>query len=229
MRSIRADEVPGVIRRRSAAIIVTVILMDAVLETYGTADFTAWPVAEPPQDGILALSGQMSPAEVGTAMAVVFSYAGIPTAPISDLHHLLDRHLAEAETLLAPGGLRVRDTATNAEILPGCCCGLESWREWRDVLRKQHIWLGHDPDTGLEYIAGAVRLKQEPRSPLSPMHEVEIRLDDLPALLTTVHLRLQGFLGLVGRWASETTPRAADRLVTVFDENFEITGPLELG
>ncbi|MET9251677.1 hypothetical protein [Nonomuraea sp. NPDC003709] len=205
--------------------------MDAVLETDGTADFTAWPVAEPATDKILVLSGRMSPAEVGTAMAVIFSYADIPTAPISDLHHLLDRHLADAEALIAPGGLRIRDTATNAEILPGCCCGLENWREWRNVLHKQGIWLGHDPDTELEYIAGAVRLRQESgsRSLPSPTHEVEIQLDDLPALLATVHLRLQGFLSLVGRWASETTPRAADRLVTILDENFEINGPLELG
>ncbi|MGW0197399.1 hypothetical protein [Nonomuraea sp. NPDC003201] len=205
--------------------------MDAVLETYGTADFTAWPVAEPATDNILVLSGQMSRAEVGTAMAVIFSCADIPTEPISDLHHLLDRHLADAEALIAPGGLRIRDTATNAEILPGCCCGLENWREWRDVLHKQGIWLGHGPDTELEHIAGAVRLSQESgaRSLPSRTHEVEIQLDDLPALLATVHLRLQGFLSLVGRWARQTTPRAADRLVTVLDENFEINGPLELG
>lgn len=210
---------------------MNVIRIDAVLETDGTADFTAWPVAEPAKDGILALSGQMSPAEVGAAIAVIFRYGDIPTVPISDLHHLLDRHLADAEALLAPGGLRVMDTATNAEILPGCCCGLETWREWRNVLHKKDIWLGHDPDTDLEYIAGAVRLRQEPgpRSLPSPKHEVEIQLDDLPALLTEVRLRLQGFLSLVGRWANEITPRAADRLVTVLDENFEINGPLELG
>ncbi|MFI6601417.1 hypothetical protein ACIBHX_34650 [Nonomuraea sp. NPDC050536] len=208
-----------------------VIVIDAVLETGATTGFTAWPVAEPAKDRFLALSGQMSQAEVGTAMAVIFRYGDIPTAPISDLHDLLDRHLAEAEALLAPGGLRVRDATANAEILPGCCCGLESWREWRNVLHKKDIWLGHDPGTDLEYLAGVVRLQQEsdPRALHSPNHEVEIHLDDLPALLATVHLRLQGFLGLVHQWASETTPRAADRLVAILDENFEISSPLELG
>lgn len=207
---------------------MTVILMDAVLETHETAGFTAWPIAEPPRDGILALSGRLSPAEVGTAMAAIFSYGDLPTAPISDLHRLLDEHLADAGALLAPGGLRVTDPATGAEILPGCCCGLENWREWRNVLHRQYIWLGHDPGTELEYIAGAVRLSQK-SGPHSPAREVEIELDDLPALLATVHLRLQGFLSLVGRWASETAPRAADRLVTLLDENFEISGPLRLG
>ncbi|WP_188194151.1 hypothetical protein [Nonomuraea sp. SYSU D8015] len=202
------------------------IVVDAVLDTWGTADFTAWPVAEPGEGHILALSGQMSMAEVGAAMAVVFRHGGIPTAPIGDLHHLLDRHLAEAEALTAPGGLRVRDTTTDAEILPGCCCGLENWREWRNVLHKEDIWLGHDPGTDLEHVAGAVRLRQESRR--SGLHEVEIRLDDLPAHLTAVRLRLRGFLGLVRQWAGETAPLAADRLVTVLDENFGINDPLEL-
>nr|WP_184754594.1 hypothetical protein [Streptosporangium album] len=210
--------------------IVDVILIDAVLEASGTADFTGWPVAEPASDRILALSGQMTPAEVGAAMAVIFRYGDIPTEPISDLHHLLDRHLVEAEALVAPGGLRVRDTTTNAEILPGCCCGLENWREWRNVLYKKDIWLGHDPGTDLEYIVGAVRLRQESYAhSLTSPTQVEIQLDDLPALLATAHLRLQGFLSLVHKWASEATPRAADRLVTVLDENFEINGPLALG
>jgi hypothetical protein len=211
---------------------VNVILIEAVLEIDETAAFTAWPIAEAATDRFLALSGQMSTAEVGTAMAVIFRYGDIPITPISDLHHLLDRHLAKAEALVAPGGLRVRDTITNAEILPGCCCGLEDWREWRHVLHKKDIWLGHDPNTDLQYIVGAVRLRQEThgsRLVHSAVHEVEIQLDDLPRLLASVHLRLQGFLSLVHRWARETTPRAADRLVTLLDENFEINGPLEFG
>ncbi|MGW3352627.1 hypothetical protein ACWDA3_55850 [Nonomuraea rubra] len=205
--------------------------MDAVLDADGTADFTAWPVAGPPEGGVVVLSGQMSPAEVGTAMAVIFRYGDLPAAPVNDLHRLLDRHLADAEALIAPGGLRVRDTATQAEILPGCCCGLENWREWRSLLRGEPIWLGHSPGTELEFVGGVVRLRQEsgPGSLPASQHEVEIRLDDFPALLATAHLQLKGFLGLVRRWASETSPRAADRLVAILGENFDINAPLELG
>ncbi|MEV4173001.1 hypothetical protein [Nonomuraea sp. NPDC049709] len=202
------------------------IVIDPVLELSATADFTSWPVTEPPGDAFLTLSGRMTPAEVGAAMAVIFRYHDIPTEPVADLHHLLDRHLTEAEALTVPGGLRVRDTTTGAEIQPGCCCGLEDWREWRNVLREEDVWLGHSPGTDLEHVAGAVRLRQE-NGPSSPVL-VEIRLDDLPALLATVHLQLRGFLGLVHDWAAETTSRAAARLVTVLDENLEISGPLEL-
>ncbi|WP_420895854.1 hypothetical protein [[Actinomadura] parvosata] len=204
--------------------------MDVVLEIEVDAGFDAWPVAAQ-ADGFLALSGRLSPAEVGSAMAVIFGYGGIPTAPISELHHLLDRHLADAGRLIAPGGLRVRDTTTGAEILPGCCCGLEDWREWRDVLHRRGIWLGHDPGTVLAFTGGTVRLRQELAGGSLParVSEVEIRLEELPALLATVQLRLQGFLCLVHAWAGEIAPRAADRLVTVLDENFRINGTLDLG
>ncbi|WP_230466491.1 hypothetical protein [[Actinomadura] parvosata] len=204
--------------------------MDAVLEIEVDAGFDAWPVAAE-ADGFLALSGRLSLAEVGSAMAVIFGYGGIPTAPISELRHLLDRHLADAGRLIAPGGLRVRDATAGAEILPGCCCGLEDWRQWRDVLHRQSLWLGHDPDTYLTFTGGAVRLTQEPDGGSTParVSEVEIRLDELPALLTTVQMELQGFLRLVHAWAGEIAPRAADRLVTVLDENFRINGTLNLG
>jgi hypothetical protein len=214
--------------------------VDAVLETSETAGFTAWPIAEPPAgDHVLALSGQMTPAEVGTAMAVIFRYDDIPAGPIGELHHLLDRHLVAAGALIAPGGLRVRDMTTGAEILPGCCCGLGNWREWRNVLHKgEDLWLGHDPGTDLEYVVGTVRLRQEPGARSLPSstnpsssnpsrNEVEIRLDEVPALLIAAHLRLRGFLDLVRRWAGEAAPQAADRLVTILDESFDIHAPLE--
>lgn len=204
------------------------IVLDAVLETRDTADFTAWPVADVGDDDVLVLSGRMTPIEVGTAMAVIFQYNDIPAEPTADLRRLLDRHLAEAKILIAPGGLRVRDTATEAEIPPGCCCGLESWREWGNLLRGEPVWLGHDPDTELLPTAGGVRLRQEThRTPPMQANEVEIPLDDLPDLLASAHLHLREFLHLVRGWAGETVPAAADRLVAVLDENFDITGPLE--
>lgn len=212
-------------------ILVDVIVVDAVLETYAALDFTAWPIAELTSDRVLPLSGQMTTAEVACAMAVIFAYADIPTEPISDLHLHLDRHLVEAETLLAPGGLRFRDTTTQAEIVPGCCCGLENWREWGDVLDGKDICLGHDPDTELVYTGETVRLRQEvyARSLPLPLQELEIRLDELPALLASVQLQLEGFLDLAHRWLCDAAPQGADRILTVFDENFQIYRPLELG
>lgn len=74
------------------------ITVDPVLETHDAAGFTAWPIGAPPEDHFLALSGRMSPADVGTAMAVVFEYNGIPVTHLTDAR--LHRHLAETEGLL---------------------------------------------------------------------------------------------------------------------------------
>jgi hypothetical protein len=112
------------------SILVDMIIVTAVLETDHLIEFTSWPIMKPPGGQLLALSDQMSHLEVGTAIAIIFDYGDIPAEPITELHHLLDQHLVEAEALLAPGGLRFHDSVTKAEFVPGCCFGLESWREW---------------------------------------------------------------------------------------------------
>jgi hypothetical protein len=203
------------------------IVAEAVLETSGLTEFTAWPTAAPPSDHLLVLSGQMSQAEVGTAVAVIFEYADIPAVPVDDLHHLLDQHLSEAEELVAPGGLRFRDTITGAAVVPGCCFGLESWREWREVLHGKSIWLGHSPGTHLEHRDGAIQLWQDRHDKLIPP-ALQIKITDLPDLLLSVQRQLQGFLDLVHRWANEISPAAATRLVAVLDENLKINKGLRL-
>ena len=203
-----------------------VIVAEAVLETYHLAEFTAWPTATPPGDHLLVLSGQMTSAEVGTAIAVIFEYAGIPAAPTADLHHRLDQHLSEAEALVAPGGLRFRDTSTGAEVAPGCCFGLESWHEWQEVLHGEINWLGHGPEPHVERENETIRLRQDHDRPAPPT--LEIRLTDLPGLLLSAQRQLQAFLDLVRRWANEISPAAVTRLVAVLDENLKINTGLRL-
>ncbi|MFI0446900.1 hypothetical protein [Actinomadura sp. 6N118] len=230
MEATLSDQLPAVRWVGEGGILAYVIIADVVLETYfDAAQFTGWPIAQPSSDHILVLSGQMSRAEVGTAMAVLFDYTGVPAEPLAELHHLMDRHLVEAETLGLPGGLRLRDTVTRAQIVPGCCCGVEEWRDWREILYgDDEIWLGHGLGTTVQIENGVVRLHQIPL-PEYPLHTLEIELGELAVLLASVHRRLQGFLGLVGEWAGQVSPEAADRLVEILDENLQITDPLLLG
>src|SRR5690606_23162434 len=193
------------------------ITVDPVLETHDAAGFTAWPIGAPPEDHFLALSGRMSPADVRTAMAVVFEYNGIPVTHLTDAR--LHRHLAETEGLLAPGGLRFRDTAAGVTIAPGCCSGLEDWREWWGVVHGRELWLGHDPALHVTQAEHTVRLQQDDED--SPY--IEITRDELSGLLTTAQQHLSGFLGLARRWAAATTPDAATRLISALDQHLEIT------
>jgi hypothetical protein len=196
------------------------VIVEVVLETYDAVDFTAWPIAEPSSDRLLALSGRMSPADVGTAMAVIFSYNKIPVTHAADLTEAhLEQHLAEAEALIAPGGLRFRDTTTDVSIAPGCCFGLENWRDWWDVTHGQEPWLGHDPTPHLTHMGHVIRLRQDDED--SP--SVEITRDELSSLLTTAHQHFSEFLDLARQWATTTTPGPADRLITALDQHFKIT------
>lgn len=55
------------------------------------------------------------------------------------------RRMIDADCLIAPGGLRIRDTSRGIAVNPGCCFGLENWRDWLDVADGGTPWLGHDP------------------------------------------------------------------------------------
>ncbi|MFB4284399.1 hypothetical protein ACBJ59_54615 [Nonomuraea sp. MTCD27] len=202
------------------------VIVDVVLETYDAVDFTAWPIAEPSSDRLLALSGQMSPAEVGTAMAVIFSYNRLPVEPVASLTQAhLEQHLAEAEALIAPGGLRFRDTGTGVEVAPGCCFGLENWRDWWDVPLGQETWLGHAPTTQLEHQGQTIRLRQGHQDD-TPVHAIEFAFGELQRLLISAQQQLSGFLELVQRWATNIAPGLTDSLITVLDEHLRINEPL---
>lgn len=85
-----------------------------------------WPVATLEPGTWLTLDGTCGDPEVGLFIALVADYNNIPPDA-----------LATAERLIAPGGLMLTDTTT--EIVPGCCSGLEDWRDWARVLTRSHL------------------------------------------------------------------------------------------
>ncbi|WP_326645222.1 hypothetical protein OG884_12485 [Streptosporangium sp. NBC_01755] len=193
------------------------VIVEVVLETHEAVGFTAWPIAEPTGDWFLVLSDRMSPAEVGTAMAVILSYNGLSVEPVTKLTGTwLEQHLADAEALIAPGGLRFRDTTTNAQVEPGCCFGLENWRDWLDVIDGQELRLGHDPAARLEHGGRFIRLTQEGRQ------TVEISINELLGLLASAQQQLSGFLELARRWTTGAAPQLTVPLIAALDEHLKI-------
>ncbi|WRZ88123.1 hypothetical protein OHB54_03095 [Streptomyces sp. NBC_01007] len=202
----------------------------AVLETSDTTDFPLWPVADLPPWRFMALSGRMSPLEVGTALATLADYnsrAGDDDRPVTDAGEAI-RRLLRVDRVVAPGGLRVHDTRTDVTVTPGCCCGLEDWRAWLDVADGDSPWLGHDPSPWLEHADGVVRLwpdggdAQEAPSGDS----IEIVVGDLPQILHSVQEGLNGFLTLAEQWATRRVPTLAADLAARLDEDLTISAPL---
>jgi hypothetical protein len=179
--------------------------------------FRHWPVDR--YQGSTSLSGRLSPAEVGSAMAAIVKHCDTDeSAP--DAAALL-RSLVRSEKVIAWGGLRVRDTDTGITVAPGCCCGLEDWRDWLQLVRRERPWLGHDPEPKIVFGDGVAWLWPtggfDDAVPSGPA--VVIRLDELPARLEVVRQELMDFLALVRR-------QFGAEVAEVLDDQFTIGAPL---
>ncbi|MFH8349584.1 hypothetical protein [Streptomyces sp. NPDC018045] len=201
------------------------LIANAVLETPDTVDFSFWPVADLPSYQFMALSSSMSPREVGSALAMLADYnsrACDDDRPLMDADEAI-RRLLETDKVIAPGGLRFHDTRTNVTVRPGCCCGLEDWREWLDVADGETLWLGHAPSPRLEHADEVVRLWPDSAPSGRP---IEIVAGELPRILRTVQEGLQGFLSLTKEWAARRVPTLAEDLAVRLDEDLAISAPL---
>lgn len=129
--------------------------------------------------------------------------------------------MLEQECLIMAGGVLVRDAAAGVEVPPGCCFGLECWRDWTTLLDGHVLWLGHSPTPGLEIVDGVVRVWRDEERRDEPA--CEFPLGELPVLLEGVRQDLVGFLGLVRDWAPHELGEA---LAARFDEEFHVSAPL---
>ena len=155
------------------------------------------------------LSGRMTQDDVSAVLADIAEYNGDDGL----------RGLIGQECLIMAGGLLVRDTTTGVVIEPGCCCGLEDWRDWQDLLDGGAVWLGHSPDPKLDVVDGIARMWPDEDHTDGPA--CELPLAELPGHLARVRGELMGFLELVRRWAPD-----GDELAAALDEHFRISAPL---
>ncbi|SBT41388.1 hypothetical protein [Micromonospora auratinigra] len=187
---------------------------------------TLRPVVELPgrrPDRWLTLHGACPPEEVEAFVEALVAYLDVeaPAGPRDAVAALL-----REEMLIVAGGLRLHDSATGATVSPGCCAGLEDWRQWADVLTGGAPWLGHDPWPEITPHGDLLRVWQhggaERRGPY-----VDLTRAELARLLLGAQADLVGFLGRLDRWAYDVGATAA-ALVAAVDRDFAVTAPLAL-
>ncbi|MEU4155454.1 hypothetical protein [Actinoplanes sp. NPDC026670] len=180
-----------------------------------------WRVASLPAWSWLPLDGARTPAEVALFIAAVAA----STHPAEEWpSQAVDRLLA-APHLIVSGGLQVHDSTTGVTITPGCCCGLETWREWLALPDGDAPWLGHDPTPTIQDLGPVLRLWQNAET---DGRHVDIPRAALRALLEQAHRDLNDFLLLTGAWAiTWTTSRQSRALTAALDRGFAVTAPLE--
>ncbi len=198
-----------------------------------------WPITQPSEPW-LPLSGDLSHELIGWVVATMARIDGLEDEDGSGISDPVDalRHLLLSETsFILPGGLMPRDLGTGHRIPPGCCCGLEDWREWSDVLgdHPSRLWLGHDPGPWVEIRPGFARVwsngeKKRGPSIVDPAEVtyVDLPIGAFPVLMAAAHAELIAFLQLLRQWAVITVPSLAEDLVRVFDRDFDVTRPLGL-
>ncbi|MFC9965284.1 hypothetical protein ACFVH4_13680 [Nocardia ignorata] len=200
------------------------ITMQAVVEV-PNFDFEPpqpWPVLPAEPYSFVPIHRGCSDAEVGLFVSGLTR--GLETTGSRD--EVVTALRAE-ETLLQPGGLRLTDTVTGAVIEPGCCAGLEEWREWVDVLTGTPPWLGHGPTPEVEIGVDELRVWQDSGADRQAAQSVVVERSSLPGLLNRVHRDLVGFLACVQAWSERGRlgSKGTD-LVEAIDRSFHVTAPL---
>lgn len=154
-------------------------LMTAVTEVPVLEPVPLWPVANLPAYSWLRLWDGCNHDEVGLFMYALANYGADEDEAELNVTETL-RTIAERELLILPGGLYVKQG--DAIVHPGCCSGLEDWREWYFVPDGVSPFMGHDPWPGTELVDGLVRIHADQDSPV----HVDISLEQLQTELESV-------------------------------------------
>jgi hypothetical protein len=195
------------------------LTIDAVVEVYRARESAPWDIdPEPPADRLLALTGELSLPQVGSAIAVLAEYNRVEAGTAAEL---LTRLTAE-ECLVAPGGIRLHDAESGTTIVPGCCCGLEEWREWARLGNREMPWMGHDPDPDGEFGATTFSLWPDVGRRAAP---AVVPFTRLRGLLEKVRNDLTGFMWLAGEWSERQAPGTGAALRRKLDEDFHLSAP----
>ncbi|MCX4987041.1 hypothetical protein [Streptomyces sp. NBC_00572] len=143
-----------------------------------------------------------------------------PAHPLgSFLHGLLT-----FDSLFAAGGLRVTDSSSGVTFLPGCCNGLEEWRDWRTVVSGSGpVFFGHDPYPVAERFGDTVRLIVDIEQSDSP--SIEWSATGLRRQLGRVERDLAGFLALASEWGSGNLPDHSVPVVAALARVLDLPAP----
>ncbi|MEU1286193.1 hypothetical protein [Kitasatospora sp. NPDC005856] len=215
--------------------------MRPILEISAPDGFALWPTGSHGPYGSLALSGRLTAAEVGTAVWLLADRNDVepdpgqaeergprPADPVGAFLHGL---LGESHPY-APGGLVVTDSVTGATFEPGCCNGLEDWREWLNVTDGSGTaWFGHDPDARAECVGRVVRLTQnaadgeDGEDGKAPV--IELPVDELRRLLAGAERDLRDFLALAASWTRRQLPDHATAVTAALTRALDLEPDLE--
>lgn len=202
----------------------------AVVERPALEKPPEWPAISRSTETWIQLHEASTPDETAAVVWQLASYNRVwgeaPTWPRMEMAEWVHAIVAD-DALVLPGGLGVFDS-DGRSILPSCCAGLESWREWCAFADGgDSPWMGHDPWPGLVKSGETVRVWSDlgvgVSEPPSSSFALEIPVVDFRARLADVERDLRAFLGVLHRWTDATAPGKGKLLADRFDLAFEVS------
>jgi hypothetical protein len=191
--------------------------IEAIIELYQPNSETPCPILSDPNLTFIRLYLGMSDEEIGSVIITACLYNRIDIFP--SLTETLNAFLS-LDSFILPGGLQFSEDG-KVKVSPGCCCGIEDWREWLDVAHgKNSVWAGHDPSPWVEYIDDSVRIWQDERGKESSF--VEIRIEEMTNQLRRIESDLRGFMVRPGKWTSYYAQNLESKIVEHFIKNMDI-------
>ncbi|MBB2940540.1 hypothetical protein FB565_000244 [Actinoplanes lutulentus] len=206
------------------------ITLTPVLERW-PADCPFWPAEQ--TDFYFAVPRRPTLLQVGTVVWTLIGRsvtADDLSITAANAAEAIEKYLTCDDGDFAQGGLRVGDG--NVVIDPGCCIGLDEWRDWLRVVGGEVIDLGHDPDPLIEHRGPVVRVWKDggqlPSGKSSGPNEphIDIPRHTLPNLLGAVQQDLAGFLTCLHSWAQDIRADLADPLAAAVDRRLQISASL---
>ncbi len=200
----------------------TQIKMQAIIEApyYQDEFICPWKVSDFEPFSKIRLHPEITIPEIGLVVAKLAQYNDIE---LSNSKPAIIEQILEAKSLVLPGGIEVIDEREKS-ISPGCCCGLERWREWFNFLSTGNSpWLGHDPSPWLEMQGDMVSIWSD--GLLESVRNAfcfEVSRSQLKEALKLVENDLQGFLFSLESWAQEIGVTNSKELFRKFDDCFSI-------
>lgn len=169
-----------------------------------------------PWPHFVRLSPAATEEEVALIVGTLSSYGRSQSGPVRSAEDL-----ASAFPHVLPGGFAVVGAAET--IFPSCCCGLETWEEWLNVLHGGGSpWMGHDPAPLVEVLEGHVHVwsdgamgqKPESESPLTFTSE------QFDRAVRKAANDLAGFALPLRSWLETHADRYADAILRKFTDTF---------
>jgi hypothetical protein len=148
---------------------------------------------------------------------VSLSRYGDPDFRSDDLAAIAARLLSREGAVLAGGLVAVKDAF---RLFPGCCCGLEGWREWRFVVPGDHngLWLGHDPSPWVDTTGPVAILHPDEGDD----ETLAVPYAEVGEALARAGRDLEDFLAVLALWLKAEGIADSPRLVARIGEWFRI-------